>query len=80
VVITPAGGSAGSPSLASTFGQALGAEARTKGDDVLLASGCNLVRVPQCGRAFEAAVTEGGAGAGGVQQGQRQSRHQPHGS
>ncbi|ERH08467.1 MAG: beta-glucosidase-related glycosidase [halophilic archaeon J07HX64] len=41
------------PSLASTFGRAVGAEARAKGIDVLLAPGCNLVRVPQCGRAFE---------------------------
>jgi beta-glucosidase len=39
--------------LATAFGEALGAEARNKNVDVLLAPGCNLVRVPHCGRAFE---------------------------
>ncbi len=39
--------------LAELFGRSIGAEARAKGIDVLLAPGCNLVRVPQCGRTFE---------------------------
>jgi len=41
------------PGLAAEFGTAVGEEARAKGMDVLLAPGCNLVRVPQCGRTFE---------------------------
>lgn len=39
--------------LAEAFGEAVGAEARAHGVDVLLAPGCNLVRVPHCGRNFE---------------------------
>lgn len=39
--------------LAEEFGRAVGAEAREHGVDVLLAPGCNLVRVPHCGRNFE---------------------------
>ncbi|WP_306061519.1 beta-glucosidase [Natronococcus wangiae] len=39
--------------LAEKFGEALGAEAREHGVDVILAPGCNLVRVPSCGRNFE---------------------------
>jgi beta-glucosidase len=46
-------GAAFDPSLADTFGRTLGAQARATGIDVLLAPGCNLIRVPQCGRAFE---------------------------
>lgn len=46
-------GAAFDPSLAATFGRAVGTQARAAGIDVLLAPGCNLVRVPQCGRAFE---------------------------
>ncbi len=41
------------PALATEFGEAIGAETRAKGIDVLLAPGCNLIRVPQCGRNFE---------------------------
>lgn len=41
------------PGLAEAFGEALGAEARESGVDVVLAPGCNLVRVPHCGRNFE---------------------------
>lgn len=41
------------PGLAEAFGQAVGAEARAKAIDVVLAPGCNLIRVPHCGRAFE---------------------------
>ena len=39
--------------LAERLGEAMGAEARAHGVDVLLAPGCNLVRVPHCGRNFE---------------------------
>jgi beta-glucosidase len=46
-------GAAFDPELAAAFGRAVGAEARATGIDVLLAPGCNLLRVPQCGRAFE---------------------------
>jgi beta-glucosidase len=46
-------GAAFDPALARSFGQAVGREARAKDIDVLLAPGCNLVRVPQCGRTFE---------------------------
>ncbi|WP_313692158.1 beta-glucosidase [Halorarum halobium] len=41
------------PDLAREFGEAIGCEARAKGMDVLLAPGCNLIRVPHCGRKFE---------------------------
>ncbi|MFW6436271.1 MAG: beta-glucosidase family protein [Halococcoides sp.] len=41
------------PDLAREAGRALGIEAREKGQDVVLAPGMNLLRVPQCGRAFE---------------------------
>jgi beta-glucosidase len=46
-------GAAFDADLAATFGEAVGAEARERNIDVLLAPGCNLVRVPHCGRAFE---------------------------
>jgi len=46
-------GAAFDAGLAAAFGEAVGAEARQKNVDVLLAPGCNLVRVPHCGRAFE---------------------------
>lgn len=39
--------------LAAAYGRALGGEAREKGHDVVLAPALNIVRVPQCGRAFE---------------------------
>lgn len=39
--------------LAGEFGRALGRETRGKGQDVLLAPGMNLIRVPQNGRNFE---------------------------
>lgn len=39
--------------LAERFGAAMGRETRERDIDVLLAPGCNLVRVPQCGRIFE---------------------------
>lgn len=39
--------------LAVEFGKAVGAEARAHDVDVVLAPGCNLVRVPHCGRNFE---------------------------
>ncbi|AWB28724.1 beta-glucosidase family protein [Halococcoides cellulosivorans] len=41
------------PDLARELGRALGIEAREKGQDVVLAPGMNLLRAPQCGRAFE---------------------------
>ncbi|MFB6163412.1 MAG: glycoside hydrolase family 3 C-terminal domain-containing protein [Halococcoides sp.] len=41
------------PALAREFGAALATEARQKDQDVVLAPGFNLLRVPQCGRAFE---------------------------
>jgi beta-glucosidase len=46
-------GAAFDTELAERFGRALATEARAKGMDVVLAPGCNLLRVPQCGRAFE---------------------------
>ncbi len=39
--------------LAFEFGDALGAEARSRGKDVILAPGVNLMRSPLCGRNFE---------------------------
>lgn len=39
--------------LAERFGRAIGSEARAKEFDVLLLPGCNLIRVPQCGRNYE---------------------------
>ncbi|MFD1514229.1 glycoside hydrolase family 3 protein, partial [Halomarina rubra] len=41
------------PALAESFGAALGREATAHGQDVVLAPGVNVVRVPQCGRNFE---------------------------
>lgn len=41
------------PDLASEMGETMAAEARAKDQDVLLAPGFNLLRVPQCGRSFE---------------------------
>lgn len=41
------------PSLAHEVGEAMAAEARARDQDVLLAPGFNLIRVPQCGRTFE---------------------------
>ncbi|GAB3030367.1 beta-glucosidase [Natronobiforma cellulositropha] len=39
--------------LAAEFGETIAAEARAADQDALLAPGFNIVRVPQCGRAFE---------------------------
>jgi len=39
--------------LARRFGETIGTEARGAGQDVLLAPGVNIARVPQCGRNFE---------------------------
>jgi len=39
--------------LAREFGRALANEVRGAGHDVVLAPGVNIIRVPQCGRAFE---------------------------
>lgn len=39
--------------LAAEFGKAVGTEARAHDVDIVLAPGCNLVRVPHCGRNFE---------------------------
>lgn len=41
------------PELIGQAGRAIGAEARVKGFNVLLAGGINLVRDPRGGRAFE---------------------------
>lgn len=41
------------PDLARSFGTALAREAQAYGQDVVLAPGVNLVRVPHCGRSFE---------------------------
>jgi len=41
------------PDLAREFGEALGREANARDQDVMLAPGLNLVRVPHCGRNFE---------------------------
>ncbi|MCU4728468.1 glycoside hydrolase family 3 C-terminal domain-containing protein [Halobacteria archaeon HArc-curdl7] len=41
------------PSLAHEVGEAMASEARARDQDVLLAPGFNLIRVPQCGRSFE---------------------------
>ncbi|MFB6200924.1 MAG: beta-glucosidase [Halorhabdus sp.] len=41
------------PGLAREFGEALGRETRGKDQDVILAPGVNLIRVPQNGRNFE---------------------------
>jgi beta-glucosidase len=39
--------------LVEAGGQMIGAEARAKGFNVMLAGGCNLTREPRCGRNFE---------------------------
>jgi len=39
--------------LAREFGEALGREANARNQDVMLAPGLNLIRVPHCGRNFE---------------------------
>jgi beta-glucosidase len=39
--------------LAHDFGLALGAETRSRGKDIILAPGINLIRTPLCGRNFE---------------------------
>ncbi|WP_415380346.1 beta-glucosidase family protein [Halosimplex sp. TS25] len=70
-------GAAWDPGLARRAGRALAVETRTRGHDVVLAPGLNVVRVPTCGRNFEylsedprltatvgAAVVEGIEGAG----------------
>lgn len=41
------------PDLAHEFGKALGAESRSRGKDVILAPGINIIRSPLCGRNFE---------------------------
>lgn len=46
-------GAAFDPGLTRRVARAMGRETRDRGIDVLLAPGCNLVRVPQCGRTFE---------------------------
>jgi beta-glucosidase len=50
---SPALAAAFDPALATRFGRALGREAAARGQDVLLAPGTNLIRVPRCGRNFE---------------------------
>ncbi|QLH81423.1 beta-glucosidase family protein [Halosimplex pelagicum] len=50
---TVALGAAWDPDLARRLGQALAAETRARGHDVLLAPGLNIVRVPTGGRNFE---------------------------
>jgi len=41
------------PDLAEAYGDVLGAEARARGKDILLAPGFNIIRTPLCGRNFE---------------------------
>lgn len=41
------------PKLSERFGEVLGAEARGRGKDVVLAPGINIKRTPLCGRNFE---------------------------
>ncbi len=41
------------PELAQRFGEVLGAEARGRGKDIILAPGINIKRTPLCGRNFE---------------------------
>ena len=41
------------PDLARRFGETIASEARAADQDVLLAPGVNIARVPQCGRNFE---------------------------
>ncbi len=63
-------GAAWSPDLARRVGAAIAREARAKGQDVLLAPGVNLIRVPLGGRNFEYVaedpVLAGTVGAGYV--------------
>lgn len=46
-------GATWSEECAGAFGEVLGAEARARGKDVILAPGVNLIRTPLCGRNFE---------------------------
>ena len=39
--------------LAYTYGTGIGEEAKTRGKDILLAPGVNIIRTPVCGRVFE---------------------------
>lgn len=41
------------PSLARRFGEAMGEEARSRGKDMMLGPGLNLLRTPLCGRNWE---------------------------
>lgn len=41
------------PALAYTFGQDLGSESRSRGKNIILAPGINIIRSPLCGRNFE---------------------------
>lgn len=41
------------PGLAKEMGRCLGAEARGRGKDIILAPGINIIRTPLCGRNFE---------------------------
>ena len=43
----------GIPTLATRFGEVLGAEARHRGKDMILGPGINIIRTPICGRNFE---------------------------
>jgi len=49
----PAIGSTWNPALARKGGEVIGAEARAKGFNVMLAGGVNIIRDPRNGRAFE---------------------------
>ncbi len=52
----PAGGglsASWNPELSRLFGESIGAEARARGKDILLAPAINIIRTPVCGRAFE---------------------------
>lgn len=41
------------PELAWRFGETLGSEARSRGKDIILGPGLNIMRTPLCGRNFE---------------------------